>query len=219
MGNRTSKGKAIANVVQISTGEKVQAILPVEQLSDSQFVVMLTQKELLRRPLDAFSNPRQAGIIALTTDLEDRVISAKYPTDKVMFLLPLKKGMSIRFNESDVRPMGRAARGVKGLLCKMDDVIGMEVIAKNSKDTILMVTESGYGKRSEVDEYRVQSRGGVGIITQKRLTKAKRCRHKTSYENQEVILSTDQGQVIRMKVSGISVLRKKYPRSSFNKSR
>jgi DNA gyrase subunit A len=209
LGNRTSKGKAIANVVQISTGEKVQAILPVEEFSDSQFVVMLTQKGIIKKtPLDAFSNPRQAGIIALTTDLEDRVISAKISDGQSDVFIATKEGMSIRFNESDVRPMGRAARGVKGItLGKTDDVIGMEVIAKNSKDTILMVTESGYGKRSEVDEYRVQSRGGVGIITQKTTDKVGNVvGTKTVKENQEVILSTDQGQVIRMKVSGISVL-------------
>ena len=203
------KASSIANVVQIATGEKVQAILPVEEYSDTQFVVMLTQKGIIKKtPLDAFSNPRQAGIIALTTDLEDRMISAKISDGQSDIFIATKEGMSIRFNESDVRPMGRAARGVKGITVgKADDVIGMEIIGKNSKDTILMVTESGYGKRSEVEEYRVQSRGGVGIITQKTTDKVGNVvGTKMVKENQEVILSTDQGQVIRMKVSGISVL-------------
>ncbi len=209
LGNRTSKGKAIANVVQLGTNEKVQAILPVEEYSDSQFVVMLTKKGIIKKtPLDAFSNPRQAGIIALTTDLEDSVVAAKISDGQSDVFIATKEGMSIRFNESDVRPMGRAARGVKGITVgKTDDVIGMEVIEKDSKDTILMVTESGYGKRSEVNEYRVQSRGGVGIITQKTTDKVGNVvGTKKVKENQEVILSTDNGQVIRMKVAGISVL-------------
>lgn len=209
LGNRTSKGKAIANVVQIGNNEKVQAILPVEEYSDNKFVVMLTQKGIIKKtPLDAFANPRQAGIIALTTDLEDAVVAAKISDGHSDIFIATKEGMSIRFNESDVRPMGRAARGVKGITVgKTDDVIGMEIIEKGSKDTILMVTESGYGKRSEVDEYRVQSRGGVGIITQKTTDKVGNVvGTKKVKDDQEVILSTDNGQVIRMKVLGISVL-------------
>lgn len=209
LGNRTSKGKAIANVVQLGNNEKVQAILPINNYSPDQYVVMLTQKGIIKKTsLDAFSHPRQAGIIALTTDLEDRVIAAKISDGQSDIFIATKEGMSIRFNESDVRGMGRAARGVKGItLGKNDDVVGMEVIEKNSKDTILMVTESGYGKRSAVDEYRVQSRGGVGIITQKTTDKVGNVvGTKKVQDDQELILSTDKGQVIRMKVSGISIL-------------
>lgn len=209
LGNRTSKGKAIANVVQLANGEKVQAILPVEEFSESKFVVMLTTKGIIKKTsLDAFTNQRQAGIIALTTDLEDSVIDAKISDGTSDIFIATREGMSIRFNESDVRPMGRAARGVKGItLGKADDVIGMEVFEKGSKDTILMVTESGYGKRSELEEYRVQSRGGVGIITQKTTDKVGNVVGTKKVRNdQEVILSTDKGQNIRMKISDISVL-------------
>ncbi len=208
-GSRTSKGKAIANVLNLGAGEKVMAVLPVEEFVESKFVVMLTKKGIIKKTsLDAFSNQRQAGIIALTTDLDDNVISAKMSDGQSDIFIATKEGMSIRFNEDDVRAMGRTARGVKGITLSKDDiVIGMEVIQKDSKDTILIVTEGGYGKRSDVDEYRVQGRGGVGIITQKTTDKvglvigARKVNDKL-----DLIITTDNGQNIRMKVSDISVL-------------
>lgn len=209
LGNRTSKGKAIANVVQLAAGEKVRAILPVNEFSENKSVVMLTEQGIIKKTsLDAFSNPRQAGIIALTTDLEDQVVAAKISDGHSDIFIATREGMSIRFNEDDVRVMGRSARGVKGItLAKGDVVVAMEVLEKNTKDTILMVTSKGYGKRSEVEEYRVQSRGGVGIITQKTTEKVGHVvGTKKVSPVQELILSTDQGQVIRMKISDISVL-------------
>lgn len=209
LGNRTSKGKAIANVVQLAAGEKVRAILPVNEFSENKFVVMLTEKGIIKKTaLNAFSNPRQAGIIALTTDLEDQVVAAKISDGTSDVFIATKEGMSIRFNEDDVREMGRSARGVKGItLAKEDSVIGMEIFEKDSKDTILMVTAKGYGKRSELTEYRVQSRGGVGIITQKTTDKVGNVIGTMKVKpTHELILSTDQGQVIRMKISDISVL-------------
>lgn len=209
LGTRTSKGKAIANVVQLSQNEKVRAILPVEEFSENKFVVMLTEKGIIKKTsLDAFSNPRTAGIIALTTDLEDTLIDAQISDGSSDIFIATKEGMSIRFNESDVRGMGRSARGVKGItLSKEDIVVGMEILEKNTPNTILMVTSKGYGKRSEVSEYRVQSRGGVGIITQKTTDKVGLViGTKKVSPTQELILSTDGGQVIRMKISDISTL-------------
>jgi len=209
LGSRTSKGKAIANVVNLAAGEKVRAILPVNEFTENKSVVMLTEQGIIKKTsLDAFSNPRQAGIIALTTDLEDQVVSAKISDGQSDIFIATKEGMSIRFNEDDVRVMGRSARGVKGItLSKEDIVVAMEILEKNTPDTILMVTSKGYGKRSETGEYRVQSRGGVGIITQKTTDKVGQVvGTKKVSPNQELILSTDQGQVIRMKISDISVL-------------
>lgn len=208
-GTRTSKGKAIANVVQLANDEKVKSVLPVEEFSENKYVVMLTKKGIIKKTgLDAFSNQRQSGIIALTTDLDDTVMDAKISDGQSDIFIATKEGMSIRFNENDVRAMGRTARGVKGItLSKDDHVIGMEIIEKSCTDTILMVTEGGYGKRSSVDEYRVQGRAGVGIITQKTTDKvgsvvgAKKVKN-----NHELILTTDNGQNIRMRVSDISVL-------------
>jgi DNA gyrase subunit A len=209
LGTRTSKGKAIANVVQLAAGEKVKAILPVNEFSENKYVVMLTEKGIIKKTsLDAFNNPRQAGIIALTTDLEDQLVAAKISDGQSDIFIATKEGMSIRFNEDDVRGMGRSARGVKGItLAKEDIVVGFQVIEKDTKDTLLMVTSKGYGKRSEVTEYRVQSRGGVGIITQKTTDKVGNVIGTLKVNpTQELILSTDQGQVIRMKISDISVL-------------
>lgn len=208
-GNRTNKGKAIANVVQLSNNEKVMAVLPVEKFDENRFVVMLTKNGIIKKTsLDAFANPRMAGIIALTTDLDDQVISAKISDGESDVFIATREGMSIRFNESDVRAMGRSARGVKGItLAKTDVVVTMDIIKKGCKDTLLIVTESGYGKRSDVDEYRVQGRGGVGIITQKTTDKVGNVVGAQLVKNeQEVILITDKGQVIRMKVTDISVL-------------
>lgn len=208
-GNRTGKGKAIANVVQLQNNEKVMAVLPVENYDENRYVVMLTRKGVIKKtPLEAFSNPRTAGIIALTTDLDDYVIGAKISDGESDIFIATREGMSIRFNESDVRPMGRTARGVKGMTLSKDDVIvALDVIKKDCKDTLLLVTEMGYGKRSELEEYRIQGRGGVGIITQKTTDKVGMVVGASLVnDKQEVILTTDKGQVIRMKVSDISVI-------------
>ncbi|HEX7674446.1 MAG TPA: DNA gyrase subunit A [Bdellovibrio sp.] len=209
LGSRTSKGKSLANVVQLASGENVRAILPVDQFDENRFVVMLTEKGVIKKTsLDAFANPRTAGIIALTTDLDDGVIDVKISDGQSDIFIATKEGMSIRFNENDVRGMGRTARGVKAItLAKDDIVVAMEVLEKNTPDTILMVTSKGYGKRSETSEYRIQSRGGVGIITQKTTDKVGVViGTKKVSDKHELILSTDKGQVIRMKVTDISVL-------------
>ena len=209
LGSRVGKGKSLANVVNLAAGEKVKAILPVDEFSENKYVVMLTEKGIIKKTsLDAFNNPRQAGIIALTTDLEDQVVTAQISDGESDIFIATKEGMSIRFNEADVRGMGRSARGVKGITLSKDDiVVAMQVLEKSTTDTILMVTTKGYGKRSEVSEYRTQSRGGVGIITQKTTDKVGNVvGTKKVSASQELILSTDQGQVIRMKISDISVL-------------
>ncbi len=209
LGHRTSKGKAIANVVQLANNEKVRAILPVEQFVENKYIVMLTEKGIIKKTsLESFSNPRTAGIIALTTDLDDGVIDVQMSNGESDIFIATKEGMSIRFNESGVRPMGRSARGVKAItLAKEDIVVAMEVLEKGCKDTILMVTSKGYGKRSEIEEYRIQGRGGAGIITQKTTDKVGIViGTKKVSAVQELILSTDKGQVIRMKISDISIL-------------
>lgn len=208
-GNRTSKGKAIANVLSLGSSEKVRAILQVDQFDENRFVVMLTEKGIIKKTgLDAFSNPRPSGIIALTTDLDDNVIDAKLSNGKCDIFVATREGMSIRFDEGDVRAMGRSARGVKGVtLGKEDIVVGMEIIDKSTKATILMVTENGYGKRTTVEEYRTQSRGGVGIITQKTTDKVGAVvGTRMVLDTDELMITTDKGQTIRMNASDISIL-------------
>ena len=209
LGNRTSKGKAVANVISLTPGEKVAAILPVDAFTEDKYVVMLTEKGIIKKTgLDAFSNPRPSGLIALTTDLEDVVIDAKISNGKSDIFIATKEGMSIRFDEGDVRPMGRTARGVKGVtLGKTDAVIGLEILDKLSKATILMVTERGYAKRTLIEEYRAQSRGGVGIITQKTTDKVGNVVSTRSVlDTDEVMVTTDKGQVIRTLCKDISVI-------------
>lgn len=208
-GSRTSKGKAVNNVISLAPNEKVQALLPVDKFDKDKYVVMLTQKGVIKKTsLEAFSNPRPSGIIALTTDLDDKVIDCKISNGKSDIFIATAEGMSIRFDEGDVRPMGRAARGVKGItLGKDDTVVGLEIIDKSSKATILMVTEKGYGKRTRLEEYRVQSRGGVGIITQKTTEKVgKVVGTRSVHDTDEIMITTDKGQVIRTYCSDISVI-------------
>jgi DNA gyrase subunit A len=209
LGNRTSKGKSIANVVNLGATDKVKAVLPVETFSENQFVVMITEQGIIKKTsLDAFSNQRQAGLIALTTDLDDSVVDAKLSDGQSDVFIATKDGMSIRFDEGDVRPMGRSARGVRGIaLGKGDKVVSLEVVKKGTSDTLLMVTELGYGKRTNVEEYRLQSRGGVGVITQKTTDKVGNmvCTSRLS-EKHEVIITTNKGQVIRTRCGEISLL-------------
>lgn len=208
-GIRVSKGKAIANVVNLSANEKVMAVLPVNEFREDRFVVMITRKGIIKKTgLDAFDRPQAKGIIALTTDLDDAICDVRLSDGASDIFIATRQGMSIRFAENEVRAVGRVARGVRGItLAAEDEVIGMEVIEQNSKDTILMVTEAGYGKRSDVAEYRVQGRAGVGVITQKTTDRVGLVvGTRKVKENQEVILTTDKGQVIRMRVSDISVI-------------
>ncbi len=209
LGSRVSKGKSIANVVTLSPNEKVKAVLPVEEFTESKYVVMITQQGVIKKTsLEAFSNPRPSGIIALTTDLEDSVIEAKISDGQSEIFVATKDGMSIRFDEGDVRPMGRSARGVRGItLGKGDVVVSMEVVKKETTDNLLMVTDQGFGKRTPVSEYRIQSRGGVGVITQKTTDKVGNVvATKLVSDKHEVIITTDKGQVIRTRCGEISLI-------------
>lgn len=208
-GSRTSKGKSIKNIIQLSSGENVRAILPIKEFSKGCFTVLLTENGIIKKTaLEQFSKPRNSGLIALTTDLEDNLIEAQISNGNSDIFVATREGMSIRFNEGDVRAMGRSARGVKGItLGKNDKVIGLEVIPQECEDSILIVTEGGYGKRTPVSEYRAQSRGGVGVITQKTTDKVgKVVAAKKVKDSDHIMIMTDEGQAIRMKCSDISKL-------------
>ena len=170
---------------------------------------MLTEKGTIKKTsLEQFSRPRPSGLIALTIDLGDNLIDAKTSSGKQDIFIVTKQGMSIRFDEEEVRPMGRAARGVRGInLSDEDKVIGMEIIDKESKETVLMVTANGYGKRTSMEEYRPQSRGGVGLITQKTSDKVgELVSARLVNDSNQVLLTTNKGQSIRIRCSEISVL-------------
>lgn len=209
LGSRTSKGKAINNLIQLANGESIRAILPVQEFSADSYVVLLTEKGTIKKTsLEAFSRPRADGIIALTIELDDNLSDAKISDGKGDIFIVTKDGMSIRFDESEVRAMGRAARGVRGIsLAKDDKVVGMEVIGKESQETILMVTKNGYGKRTSMEEYRRQSRGGVGIITQKTTDKVGDVvSARLVTDPEQILVMTNNGQAIRTRCQGISVL-------------
>lgn len=228
--SRISKGKSIANFLQLQQGEVIASLLSVRRFEEDKYVSVITQNGVIKKTsLMAYSNPRQGGIIGLTLDEGDKVIAAKLSNGSQDILLATKSGMSIRFGEAEARPIGRTGRGVKGITLRENDVVvGAEIIEPGpqgdaepqmqgvgnadttespSRKTILTATEKGYGKRTELDEYRVQSRGGVGVITIK-------CNEKIGSvvgiqqvsDNDELMIITSDGNIIRMKVDEISVI-------------
>ncbi len=162
---RTAKGKAITNLVQMASDDKIAAILPVKKFEEGSFIVMATKKGLIKKTdIMEYSNPRASGIVATKIEDGDEVVSVKLTAGKEDIFLTTKQGQSIRFKEEDVRPTGRATYGVWGIeAAKGDEVVAMETITNDTP--ILTVTANGYGKRTELSEYRVQGRGGSGIIT------------------------------------------------------
>jgi DNA gyrase subunit A len=158
------KGKSIANLVSMEEGEKIAATLPVKEFEEDKFVVMGTLRGVVKKTsLSAFSNPRAGGIIAMGVEEGDAVIAVQQTDGTGEVFIGTRDGMAIRFKEADVRPMGRTAYGVRGITLRGEDyVVAMEIVKPGG--TLLTVTERGYGKRTEIEEYRVQSRGGVGII-------------------------------------------------------
>jgi DNA gyrase subunit A len=207
-GSRTAKGRSINNIVQLAQGEKVNAILPVDNFEPNCFVISVTKKGIIKKTsLAEFSRPRPSGLIAVKIDLDDSLVSSRMTNGKNEVVIVTKEGMSIRFDESNARPMGRSARGVKGItLGRDDEVVGAEVIEPNDTATILIITKNGYGKRTPLDEYRKQSRGGVGIITQKITDKVGEVVSvKKVSETDNILVTTNEGQTIRTSVKDISI--------------
>ncbi len=204
---RAAMGKAIVNLLNLSPDEGLAAILAVREFVEGKYIVMATRKGLIKKtPLMAYSRPRAGGIIALSIDADDELIAARVTDGSQDILLGSREGKAIRFKETEVRSMGRTARGVRGMTVGKDDVIiGMEAIGEGA--TILTVTENGYGKRTDSEEYRVQGRGGMGIITIKTTERnGNVVGMKEVADEDEVMLITDQGTIIRMKIKGISVI-------------
>ncbi len=203
---RAAKGKAIVNLLNLSPGEGISAILPVRQFTEGEYVVMATAQGTVKKTdLMEFSRPRAGGIIALGLNDGDSLIATEITAGEDAIFLLTKQGMSIRFRESDVRPMGRTAVGVRGIaLEEGDEVVGMEIL--RPRGTMLTVTENGFGKRSAVEEYRIQSRGGKGVITLKVTGKTGAVLGVAQVsEEDDVMLVTDGGKIIRMPVAEIRI--------------
>jgi DNA gyrase subunit A len=205
---RAAKGKPIINLLNLSTHERVQGVLPVREFKENEYVVMVTKKGIIKKTsLMAFARPMKKGIIALSSDEGDALIDARVTNGSYSILLVSKNGQSIRFEETEIRPMGRTARGVAGMrLDEGDEVIGMEILQVGMAGAqILTVTEKGYGKRTPIDEYRTQGRGGSGVMTMKITEKNGRVvAVRQVVDDDDIIISSDQGKIIRTRVSEIS---------------
>jgi DNA gyrase subunit A len=203
---RAAKGKAIVNLLALSSSEKVTATLPVKEFRDDRYIVMATKKGIIKKTeLSAYSNPRQGGIIALGLENGDKLIGVQVTDGQREILLGTRQGITIRFKEDEVRPMGRTAYGVKGITLEdHNEVIGMETITPDSTTAILTVTEGGYGKRTPVNEYRVQGRGGKGIISVKTTERnGLAVGFLQVRDGDEIMLMAAQGKVLRCKVDDI----------------
>jgi DNA gyrase subunit A len=203
------RGKALANLVSMAEGEKIAALLAVRAWEADRFVFMGTRKGVVKKTeLTAFQNPRAGGIIAMGVEPDDAVIAVQMTDGAGQIFLGTRGGMAIRFPETDVRPMGRTAYGVRGITLREDDtVVAMEALPPGGDASVMTVCENGYGKRTLLDEYRVQSRGGVGIISI----------HTTDRNGQAVgivcvsgedqlMLITQQGKILRMPASGTRLI-------------
>jgi DNA gyrase subunit A len=199
------KGRPIVNLIQIGPDEKVCATLNVREFSEGKFVVMASRKGYIKKTsLSAFANVRSNGIIALTLDPGDDVLGVDLSDGNAEIFMATSKGKSIRFKESDVRPMGRNARGVIGIRMAEDDRL-VEMEALSGKPDILSLTANGYGKRTAVQEYRLQGRGGSGIINIRTTGRNGLVVGATEISDEEqILLITAQGKIIRMNASGIS---------------
>ena len=207
VGSPSSRGKAIVNLLNFSPEEKLTTIMPIREFIPRHFLIMATKKGMIKKTdLMSFSRPRTGGLIALTIDPEDELVSVGYTDGSREVILGTRQGKIIRFSETEVRDMGRTARGVRGMTVAEDDVVvGMEILGNGG--TILTVTEKGFGKRTPSDEYRLTRRGGLGVL-------ALRITDRNGpvvgilqvTEEDEIMLITDRGKIIRMAAQGISVI-------------
>ena len=207
---RTAKGTAIVNLLSLDSGEKITAIIPISNFDEGKYLLMATKNGLIKKtPLKEYDSSRKTGLLAINLKDEDELIDVRMTDGEDNIVLVTSKGMSITFDEKDVRPVGRSAQGVLGIrLDEEDFVIGMEsVLANDKKATLLAITENGFGKRTELDEYRVQNRGGRGVITYKITPKTGNIVGiRIATEDEDVMLITNSGTIIRLKVSDISIL-------------
>ena len=207
---RTAKGTAIVNLLSLDAGEKISAIIPIQSFEDGKYLLMATKNGLIKKtPLKEYDSSRKTGLLAINLKDDDELIDVRLTDGEDNVVLVTSKGMCITFDEKDVRPVGRSAQGVLGIRLDDDDfVIGMESILANNKNaTLLAITENGFGKRTEVDEYRVQNRGGRGVITYKITPKTGNIVGiRMASEDEDVMLITNSGTIIRIKVKDVSIL-------------
>lgn len=206
---RTAKGTAIVNLLSLDPGEKISAVIPINNFSEGKYLLMGTKNGLIKKTaLTEYNSARKTGLLAITLKDDDELIDVRLTDGEDNVVMVTKKGMSITFDEKVVRPVGRTAQGVIGIRLDEDDsVIGMESIISNIKGTLLAITENGFGKRTELEEYRVQNRGGRGVITYKVTPKTGDIVGiRIATDEEDVMLITDNGTIIRLNVKDISIL-------------
>lgn len=206
---RTARGTAIVNLLSLDAGEKVSAVIPIQNFAEGKYLLMATKNGLIKKTaLAEYNSARKTGLQGITLKEDDELIAVRLTDGEDNVVLVTRNGMCITFDEKDVRPIGRVSQGVIGIRIDEDDeVIGMESIISGGKATLLAITENGFGKRTELDEYRVQIRGGKGVITYKVTQKTgKLVGARIATDDEDVMLITDKGTIIRLKVKDISVL-------------
>jgi DNA gyrase subunit A len=204
---RAARGRSVVNLLDLAPEEKISAFLAVREFEEGRYILFTTRQGTVKKTdLMAYSNPRRAGIIAINLDEGDELIAARLTDGNQEVIVSTRQGQAIRFNEGDVRPMGRGAGGVRGISLGDDDaVVGCDIV--NEGETLLVASEKGYGKRTEVAEYRLTGRGGKGVLTMnvtERTGPVVGVRLVT--DDQDVMLITDGGKVIRTPVKDISLL-------------
>jgi DNA gyrase subunit A len=214
-GTKASKGRAIQNLISIEPDDKVRAYINVKDLKDEEytannFIILATQRGTIKKTsLAAYSRPRMNGINAITIHEGDQLLEAKLTHGEDEVVMALKSGRAIRFNEKTVRPMGRNAAGVRGIRLSIadDEVVGMICIPKEKKMEILVVSENGYGKRSDIDDYRVTNRGGKGVKTLNITEKTgSLIAIKGVTDSDDLMIINRSGIIIRMAVSNLRVM-------------
>ena len=213
-GGRLSRGRAVVNLIEIDKDDTIKAFVPVKTLDDKEYIkthsiVMSTRNgQIKKTSLEAYSRPRRDGIIAINIREDDSLLSAKLTDGNSDIILANKNGRAIRFHESDVREMGRNTSGVRGMMLnKGDEIVDMVVIKNTHEATVLAISENGYGKRSQVDDYREQSRGGKGVITLKITPKTGNLiALKEVTDKDDLMVITERGKVIRISCSGIRTM-------------
>ncbi len=207
--SRTAKGTAIVNLLNLESDEKISATIPIQNFAEGKYILMATKNGMIKKTaLKEYDTNRKIGLMGITLREGDALIDVRLTDGEDNVVLVSKKGKCITFDEKDVRPLSRGAKGVIAMrLDELDEVIGMEPIIRGGKATLLAITENGFGKRTDLDEYKVQGRGGKGVISYKITPKTGDIVGiKIVNGDEDVMLVTDTGTIIRLKVSEISIL-------------
>jgi DNA gyrase subunit A len=206
-GSRYSKGRPIINLVEKEKDEKITSIIPVREFDPDYYLFIATEKGIIKKTsLEAYSRPRKGGIRAINLDEEDKVVSVSLTDGEKTIMLATKNGMACKFNEKDARPIGRTSRGVKGINLAEDDKL-VSMIIVSDKTQVLTLAENGFGKQTNSEEYRLINRGGKGVRNLNVTSKTgKVISVKAVDGNEQLMLITKKGMIIRTKVEDISVI-------------